>query len=373
MTTEESHALLSDFVRGDAGYCNQRLELAGREADRETLAKYPIVVGHSGAPIAHARAVVWYDSESAKAWSPLLRKRIGDDFALWVSPIGTLIDLYGLKKAACWLPLTLALLRGTEGWVVLANDGGHVLLGPDRRVIDAKLSRTLEADDVDIGLHALRLGHARSVAPDSAFFTLASAQGVNEHLEELPLNDDSAWQGGDGVFLTIRSLAFVPPAAAFKPLIQSDAMHAARLDAAPGAYELRAERWTPPAGGSALWRYLEEHRFGFDLSQPLTQLAPIEEFILPIGLDANLVARWVRIDAASPGWATLCAQHGIHRQPSLACPWTLQITHYVSAISSEEPALAVDERERDVATLRAIEMHAGSKLDMIVDVVLDGA
>ena len=85
---------LYDGLR-DVGYCNQRGEIAGHASDRALLLHdIPLVVEGPAPP--NARAILYRSATAALYWSP----RSKDGLALYLTPIGFLIERYGLTAAA---------------------------------------------------------------------------------------------------------------------------------------------------------------------------------------------------------------------------------------------------------------------------------
>jgi hypothetical protein len=324
-----SVALLRDAFE-DVGYCNQRPDLAGEETDRETLSRYPIVI--TGDASLNARAIL-YTSVEGEAWSPLERRRKNDTTCVFVTPIGDVIQRHGLRNAKPWLPLCLALLEGRDNvWITLEEDIGHVFI-KDGRIHEATLHRKVEAESVDAGLYAARLGGARSMPIDCPLFALASARGVAEHLDVNGVADD-AWASPDGVLLFNSIVSKVPPPTA---------------DVVPWRFGPRAPE-SLPRRMLPLWKHLSDHRYGFDL---LRKGAPIvADITIDLG-SATLLAQWVRVNTSSNEWKNECHARSI--PPKDALPWMFRVVRYVHGFADDMPAFAAQQAAADsvgiIATL----------------------
>ena len=324
---------LYDGLR-DVGYCNQRGEIAGHASDRALLARYPLVVEGPAPP--NARAILYRSATAALYWSP----RSKDGLALYLTPIGLLIERYGLTAAAPWLPLCEALLRKREGWIQLDSDAGHVELGAGV-ILDATLARRLTREEVGIGLHAARAGGARLLPLDSPLFALASPSAVAEHLRELP---EQGWSD-PATRLAFEPLPLTPPA----PIGN------ARLEELAPPPLLRFSPRIQP-----LWDHLLSRRFGFDL---LREGGPIMgDAMISLGT-ATLIGRWMRMDTKDPKWTALCRAAKL--DPAQVLPWNFYLARYVHAFAEDQPAYAAAEEEHDTPEIMKVLALGARELNII--------
>lgn len=312
--------MTSADAAADVGYMRQRPDLAAQAL----LAEYPLQLG-GGAPAPETRAIV-YTSPSGVAWSPIERRRSKDPQSLYVAPVGLLMQRYGLEAARDWLPLCVALLRGESRWVPLGGDLGHVEIAAGH-VRGVTLHRTITSAAVDIGLHAARLGGAQTLPVDSPLFAFASPRGVGEHLRvrDVPEAD---WVSADGR---------IP----FEPIVQ----------APPPPPDSEAPMWPARPGSKrvpprmlALWDYLADHRYGFDMLHT-GEGAPVVDRVTIVLPTATILAQWTRLATDDPAWRDLCTAATL--DPRLALPWVFRITRYLHAFVEDQPAYAAAETERD--------------------------
>ena len=323
-----SVALMRD-VFDDVGYCNQRPDLAGEEPERGTLSRYPIVI--DGDASLSARAILYRFTEGVggEPWSPRAFARESDITCVFVTPIGDVIQRHGLKHAKPWLPLCLALLEGRDNvWIALEDDVGHVFI-KDGRIHGATLHRKVEAEIVDVGLYAARLGGARSMPIDCPLFALASPRGVAEHLDVNGVAD-ATWASPDGVLLFNPIVSKVPPLSA----------GVTPWKFAPAIPESIVRRLHP------LWLHLSDHRYGFDL---LRKGEPIVgDITIDLGT-ATLLAQWVRVNTSSNEWKNECHARSI--PPKDALPWMFRIVRYVHKFADDMPAFASRQAAEDSAEI----------------------
>jgi len=307
---------MTSTLDADVGYWQQRPDLA----DREQMSEYPLVF--TGTAPAHARAVLYTDP-AGMPWSPVARRRTGDPLSVHVLPVGLLMQRYGLHACRSWLPLCVALLRGESRWIALGDDLGHVEI-TDGHIRGATLTRGIPALSVDIGLHAARLGGARSLPVDSPLFGLASARGVAEHLRVRDVAD-ADWSSPDGRI-------------EFEPVAREPVPEGSIVPPRPPSSKGVPRRLLP------LWTYLVQHRYGFDLLRT-GEGAPVVGDVTIVLPTATILAQWVRIKTDDPAWPDLCTAAGIERR--LALPWVFRITRYLHAFAADQPSFAAAQTEQD--------------------------
>jgi hypothetical protein len=339
-----AYALLSEYVTRDEGYCNQRIDLAGRLEDKATLAKYPLLV-EADTPTPACRALLYFDRDAPDPWSPVLRTRFLDDLSIFLTPIGVLIELFPLDACAPFLPL---LVRGPRRSrrVILDREAGAVTFDGEGNVTAATLQPGTE-EQADVGLVALRLARVRSLPADCPFVALASADAVSEHLED----GDLATEGALPERVRLRPFTRrlqpqfrVPPASERRQ--QPEGEHRARqgISAQPAApYCLESQHTTSPARTVLpprvwpLWDYLVRHRLGFDLLRD--RAAVMGDALVTLDeTSAELSLRWARRDDDT---------------------WHVGILRYINRFDDDEPLLAQqDEREDREAITRVIQLAA---------------
>ncbi len=330
-------ALLSDVI-DDVGYTSQRRDLAGEEADRALLARHPIVL--RGDVPTSARAVL-HVSLNGTPWSPIERRRTGDALSVHIMPVGRLIERYGLELARPWLPLCVALLNGTEGWIALDANAGYVRISPGR-IHEAALDRKLSTSAVDVGLYAARLGGAQRLPVDSPLLALASLQAAGEHLH-IHGALDGVWSSPAGT-IAFEPLALDPPPPA--------------PDALPYGPPVPTTRMIP-VRFLPLWRHLMDNRYGFDLLRKGVGAPVLDEIHIQLST-ATLVAQWIRGKTDDDDWRQLCNERGL--DPTLALPWTFRIGRYVHSFADIQPTLAEHEESVDVPGIQLVLSVATQKL-----------
>jgi hypothetical protein len=345
-----AYALLSDYVTRDAGYCNQRIDLAGRVEDRATLTKYPLLVDVE-TPTPACRALLYFDKHAPDAWSPALRAMVGDDLSFHLTPLGVMLELFPLAECRAFLPL-LASARH-KGRIVLDDDAGAVAFDETGAVTAATLHPGTE-EQANVGLVALRLARVRSVPGDCAFVTSASAEAVTEHLEE----DDLAGEGALPERVRLRPFTRrgqprfrVPPAS--ERIQQSEEEHRVRqglVSATPAApYCLESQHSTSPARTLLprrvwpLWDALVQRRFGFDLLRERSAVMG-DLFVLLEENSAQLSLQWTRREDG----------------------WHVTVLRYLNPFADEEPALALRDKDEDMQALRRVMSLARDMLSLTV-------
>jgi hypothetical protein len=336
----ETLALLSEAI-DDVGYTSQRRDLAGQDADRAVLARYPIIL--QGDVPTNARAVL-YISDKGTPWSPIERLRSGDALSLHITPVGRLIERYGLERARPWLPLCIALLNGEEGWIALDADAGHVLI-EGKRIAHATLKRDLPDASIDVGLHAARLGGAQRLPFDCPLLALASLQGAGEHLH-LHGEFASTWSSPSGT-IAFEPLDLDPPPPTPNALPFSPPIPTTRLI---------------PERFLALWRHLVDHRYGFDLLRKGVGAPVVGEVHIALPT-ATLVTQWIRMKTDDAEWRTLCMERGL--APALVLPWIFRVGRYVHAFSDVQPTMAKVEEDTDAMGIQLVLSVAMHKLMII--------